>query len=165
MRKTLIVHPEDHMVVALTDLPAGSQIEVDGSQIQLANQVKAKHKFTRWPCRAGDYLKMYGLVVGQALRDLTAGERLDTTNLKHAVADIAAANQQKSWEAPEFERWREARFQGYARPDGRFGTRNFWIVVPLVFCQNRNVDVLREALWDQLGYGSPWHFRLAVMST
>ena len=39
MRKTLIVHPEDHMVVALTDLPAGSQIEVDGSQIQLANQV------------------------------------------------------------------------------------------------------------------------------
>ncbi|MCP4463229.1 MAG: altronate dehydratase [Planctomycetaceae bacterium] len=154
MRKTLIVHPEDHMVVALTDLPAGSQIEVDGSQIQLANQVKAKHKFTRWPCRAGDYLKMYGLVVGQALRDLTAGERLDTTNLKHAVADIAAANQQKSWEAPEFERWREARFQGYARPDGRFGTRNFWIVVPLVFCQNRNVDVLREALWDQLGYGS-----------
>ena len=39
MRKTLIVHPEDHMVVALTDLPAGSEVEVDGSQIQLANQL------------------------------------------------------------------------------------------------------------------------------
>ncbi|MDG2012700.1 MAG: UxaA family hydrolase, partial [Pirellulaceae bacterium] len=151
MRKTLIVHPQDHMVVALTDLPAGSRVQVDGSEIQLANEVKAKHKFTRWPCRAGDYLKMYGLVVGQAVRDMAAGERLETANFKHAVAEIAPASKRSAWHAPEFERWQETRFQGYARPDGQFGTRNFWIVVPLVFCQNRNVDVLREALWDQLG--------------
>ena len=34
------------------------------------------------------------------------------------------------------------------------GTRNYWLVLPLVFCENRNVDRLREALEEELGYGS-----------
>ena len=43
---------------------------------------------------------------------------------------------------------------GYHRADGQVGTRNYWIVLPLVFCENRNVDRMREALEEELGYGS-----------
>jgi altronate hydrolase len=39
------------------------------------------------------------------------------------------------------------------------GTRNHWIVVPLVFCQNRNVEVLKESLHQLLGYARPHRFR------
>jgi altronate hydrolase len=42
---------------------------------------------------------------------------------------------------------------GYHRADGQVGTRNYWIVLPLVFCENRNVDRMREALEEELGYG------------
>jgi len=34
------------------------------------------------------------------------------------------------------------------------GTRNYWLVLPLVFCENRNVERMREALEEELGYGS-----------
>ena len=43
---------------------------------------------------------------------------------------------------------------GYHRADGQVGTRNYWLVLPLVFCENRNVDRMREALEEELGYGS-----------
>ena len=43
---------------------------------------------------------------------------------------------------------------GYHRADGQVGTRNYWLVLPLVFCENRNVDRMREALEEELGYGN-----------
>jgi altronate hydrolase len=47
----------------------------------------------------------------------------------------------------------ERTFMGYHRADGQVGTRNYWIVAPLVFCENRNVEQMREALEEELGYG------------
>src|SRR5262249_9124138 len=38
------------------------------------------------------------------------------------------------------------------RADGSVGTANYWIVIPLVFCENKNVDVLQEAFLKALGY-------------
>ena len=37
--------------------------------------------------------------------------------------------------------------------DGKVGTANYWLVIPMVFCENRNLEVLREALVNELGYG------------
>src|SRR5690606_26699473 len=44
-------------------------------------------------------------------------------------------------------------FMGFHREDGKVGTANYWLVIPLVFCENRNIEVLREALVNELGYG------------
>lgn len=159
MQNTLLVHPDDHMVVALTDLPAGVTVQVAGETIHLTSPVAAKHKFTRWPCQAGDFLKMYGLIVGQAVHDLAEGEVLNQSNLKHAVSPLGETAYSTGWQAPETADWREVTFQGFVRSNGKVGTRNYWIVVPLVFCQNRNVDVLRQALLDQLGYGKKNRFQ------
>ena len=43
-------------------------------------------------------------------------------------------------------------FMGYHRHDGRVGTANYWLFIPTVFCENRNLDVIREVLQDELGY-------------
>ncbi|MGB5205686.1 MAG: UxaA family hydrolase, partial [Eudoraea sp.] len=32
------------------------------------------------------------------------------------------------------------------------GTANYWLIIPMVFCENRNVDVLEAALSEALGY-------------
>jgi altronate hydrolase len=42
---------------------------------------------------------------------------------------------------------------GYHRSDGRVGTANYWLFIPTVFCENRNLDVIREAMQNELGYG------------
>ena len=99
MQNTLLVHPDDHMVVALTDLPAGAIVQVAGESIRLTSRVPAKHKFTRRPCQAGDFLKMYGLIVGQAVQPMGAGEALSTSNLKHAVSPLTESSPSRLWQA------------------------------------------------------------------
>ena len=157
--RTLLVHPADDMVVALCDLPAGQTVEIDGQPCRLPSKVPAKHKFARHALSDGQLLKMYGSVVGRASRDLSAGDLLSTANVQHAVSEIRAAMTPAAWVFPDVGAWSHQSFQGFHRADGKVGTRNFWVVVPLVFCQNRNVDVLRESLLDQLGYARPHRFR------
>jgi altronate hydrolase len=41
---------------------------------------------------------------------------------------------------------------GYHRNDGSVGTANYWLFIPTVFCENRNLDVIKEALYNELGY-------------
>ena len=54
------------------------------------------------------------------------------------------------------------RFLGYRRADGQVGTRNYWLVVPLVFCENKNIQVLKRALEEELGFAAPQPYRRQV---
>ncbi|RYY90834.1 MAG: altronate dehydratase, partial [Chitinophagaceae bacterium] len=56
------------------------------------------------------------------------------------------------WSAPDVSKFAGRTFNGYHRPDGRVGTANYWLFIPTVFCENRNLDVIREALHNELGY-------------
>ncbi|MCB1066156.1 MAG: UxaA family hydrolase, partial [Verrucomicrobiae bacterium] len=56
------------------------------------------------------------------------------------------------WEAPDVSAWQGRTFDGFHRSDGAVGTANQWLVVPLVFCENRNLIMMREALERALGY-------------
>ncbi len=158
MSKVLLVHPDDDMVVALEDHPSGVTVSFNAESVTLRGPVEAKHKFARRPAKKGELLKMYGIVVAEALHDIACGDPLTTGNLKHATGEVTTG-QTQSWPAPDVSRWAETKFNGFHRPDGRVGTRNHWIVVPLVFCQNRNVDVLRESLLNQLGYARKHRFK------
>lgn len=44
---------------------------------------------------------------------------------------------------------------GFHRADGQVGTANYWLVIPLVFCENRNVNVIRQAFEEGLGFSKP----------
>jgi altronate hydrolase len=50
-------------------------------------------------------------------------------------------------------------FKGYYRSDGRVGTANYWLFIPTVFCENRNLDVIKEALHNELGYAVTEKFK------
>ena len=43
---------------------------------------------------------------------------------------------------------------GYHRNDGQVGTANYWLVIPLVFCENRNVETMKQALVEELGFSA-----------
>ena len=159
MSKVLLVHPDDDMVVALTDHAPGQSVTVGDLVIQLRGPVEAKHKFARRAAKRGEQLKMYGIVVAEAMRDIEIGEPLTTSNVKHATSEVTSVSHRDAWQPPDVSRWRGQTFSGFHRPDGRVGTRNHWIVVPLVFCQNRNVEVLKESLHDLMGYARPHRFR------
>jgi altronate hydrolase len=54
--------------------------------------------------------------------------------------------------SPDVSKWTDKTFMGFHRADGSVGTANYWLVIPLVFCENRNVDVMKQAFVEKLGY-------------
>lgn len=159
-QKILQIHPLDNAIVALTDLAAGETVQLNGHAWTLAADIPAKHKFAAADLNPGDEVRMYGVLVGKAQSPVQAGGLLSTANLKHATTGFNPQEDSRtSWTAPDISTWRERAFQGYHRPDGSVGTANYWLVIPLVFCENRNVDVLREALVYDLGYDKKSGYR------
>ncbi|SFW22518.1 UxaA family hydrolase [Chitinophaga sancti] len=155
-RSILKVHPHDNVVVALTDLKKGETVQDNGQSYTLYDDVPAKHKFTETALKAGEPITMYGVLVGKAKQDLPAGARIGTDNVQHAASGFQLAPQRKTaWHQPDIAHWKDRTFLGYHRADGTVGTGNYWLVIPMVFCENRNVEVLKEALTDALGYGRP----------
>jgi len=65
---------------------------------------------------------------------------ITTSNIRHRAADYTAARQPVTHPLPDPTPWMGRTFMGYHRADGQVGTRNYWIVLPLVFCENRNVE-------------------------
>lgn len=150
--KYLQIHPNDNIMVALQDLSKGSTIQANGQSFLLHEPVAAKHKFSVEALEAGDSIYMYGVLVGKANHFIPQGSALTVKNVLHATEDYTLGKRRAAWVAPDVSKWKEKTFMGYHRPDGSVGTANYWIVIPLVFCENRNVEVLREALVEKLGY-------------
>ncbi|MDB5119293.1 MAG: altronate dehydratase [Sphingobacteriales bacterium] len=148
----LQIHPQDNVLVALQDLEATTFIEFQGETFNLVNAVKAKHKFALQYLPKGANILMYGVLVGKAAVDILQGDVLTTENIVHATSSFELSNRKTEWTQPDVSSFKDRTFLGYHRSDGSVGTANYWIVIPLVFCENRNVDVLKEALVDKLGY-------------
>ncbi len=154
--RVLKVHPSDDVIVALTDLKKGEEIEFGGSTYVMQEDIAAKHKFVTKDISIGEPLKMYGVLIGKAKQPISKGARISTENLKHAAEGYQLSDVRKtSWHIPDVSRWSDKTFMGYHRSNGEVGTANYWLIVPMVFCENRNVEVLKEALLDELGYGRP----------
>lgn len=151
----LLIAPGDDLLVALRDLPAGLAGESAGLRWQLRQDIPVKHKFALRALAAGAPVRMYGLQIGVARRDIAAGEWISTENLAHATAPVQLRAAQQPWRPPDVSRWQDRHFLGYHRSGGRVGTANYWLVLPLVFCENRNLEVLRRAFHETLGYALP----------
>lgn len=148
---TLRVHAADNVRVALKDLSAGTLIIDNDQHITLTEAIRHKHKFTLAPFEPGDTLIMYGVTVGRATRPIAQGAAITTDNIEHSTASTTPQAKRGNWQAPDVAHFQGATFDGYHRPDGQVGTANVWLVVPLVFCENRNIEVLRQCVADALG--------------
>src|SRR6202030_562848 len=161
-RRVLRLDPRDNALVALSDLRKGETVSFAGSEYQLLSDVSAKHKFVTEDLPAGGEVKMYGVLVGRTAEALRRGELLSTRNLRHAAAAFHNRDSAPQWSPPDVSRWRAKTFPGYERVDGQVGTRNYWIVLPLVFCENRNLAVLKQAFEEELGFAAPQIYRRQV---
>ncbi|MEO0472174.1 MAG: altronate dehydratase family protein, partial [Bacteroidota bacterium] len=150
--------PEDNIVVAIVDLMAGSLLHVGKKEVTLRENVKAKHKFALHDMAMGEPVYMYGVLIGRTTQDIKAGECINIDNVKHAAASFSGKSKNYHWTAPDISRFQDRSFWGYYRQDGQVGTANHWLVIPLVFCENRNVDMLEEALAESLGYQTQKEF-------
>lgn len=153
MQKILRIDSNDNLIVALKDLHAGESFSWDDDNITLVTDVKAKHKFATQDIPLDGIVSMYGTPVGKATRPIVKGEAITVDNIRHYAAPVTLEDVEPyHWQAPDVSEWSTRTFKGYVRDDGRVGTASYWLVFPLVFCENRNVSTLTNALNDALGY-------------
>lgn len=155
-KKVLKVNPKDNVIVALMDLPAGESVHFDGTDYMVLKDTKAKHKFAAVDFKEGDQIIMYGVIVGKANRFIGKGEVITTENVKHQSAKVEGKTGTLGWTPPDVEQWKDRTFMGYHREDGQVGTENIWLFFPLVFCENKNIETLKnifekELLHDKAG--------------
>src|SRR5437773_2353237 len=161
--RVLQLDPRDNVLVALTDLGKGERISFLKKDYVLSADVPAKHKFVTADVAAGGDLIMYGVLVGKATEALRPGDLRSTRNLRHAAAEFHETEKVgRAWTPPDVSAWRTKTFAGYHRADGQVGSRNYWIVLPLVFCENRNLAVLKQAFEEELGFAAPQVYRRQV---
>ena len=160
--RVLQLDSRDNVLVALTDLKRGESVEWAGRQHALKSDVPAKHKFATTDVVPGDSVVMYGVLVGQAVKPIAAGELVTLSNIRHQASGFHQQSERFHWSPPDVSRWSRKTFAGYQRSDGQVGTRNYWLVVPLVFCENKNIQVLKQAFEEELGFAAPQLYRRQV---
>lgn len=150
MQKLIKVHSTDNVAVALTNLTANESISFEGKDIQILENVKAKHKIALDTFETNDRIIMYGVLVGKATKPIAIGEVLTTENVKHQSEEVTKKTDTIEWVAPNVEKWKDKTFMGFHREDGQVGTANVWLFFPLVFCENRNIELLKEVFEKEL---------------
>ena len=153
--KAMQLDPRDNVIVALATLEAGAEAHyAAGASCPVAQTIPAKQKMALTAFNPGDLIVMYGMVVAEVMQPIPRGGLITTSNIRHRAGAYTTTRQPAAAPVPDPSPWKSRSFLGYHRADGQVGTRNYWIVVPLVFCENRNVEQMREALEEELGYGS-----------
>jgi len=155
--RILQIDPRDNAAIALTTLAADEIERMAGKdKILLRDEIPARHKFALRDLQPGDEVILYGAVVGEAVTLIPRGALLTTENIRHRAAEYGLPRHPVHCALPDPAPWKDRTFLGYHRADWQVGTRNYWLVLPLVFCENRNIERMREALEEELGYG-PLH--------
>ena len=160
--KVLQLNAKDNVLVALSDLRQGEEIAFGERTYRLKTDVPAKHKFVTEEIGRDGAVVMYGVLIGKAMEPIAAGERVTTRNTHHEAAAFHEKTEEYRWQAPDVAKWRDRMFLGFHREDGQVATRNYWLVAPLVFCENRNILALKQAFEEELGFAGPPVYRQQV---
>lgn len=163
MKKNYIkIHSKDNVIVALNDLAKGEKITTNNDEIELLQPVKAKHKFLITSLKKGEAVIMYGITVRVPNQDLYSGQLLTTQNIQHKTDKIIKRQENLNWQKPDISKFESKTFNGFHRACGQVGTANYWIVLPLVFCENANVEKMKDAFLEELGFENKNKYRKVV---
>ncbi|AUS04348.1 UxaA family hydrolase [Pseudotamlana carrageenivorans] len=149
-KKIIKVNKPDNVAVALVNLKAGEVVSFEGEDIKVLSDTKSKHKIALQKFESGDRIIMYSVLVGTANGIIEKGDVLTVDNVKHQSEKVFGKTESFSWTAPNVDKWKDKTFMGYHRPDGQVGTENVWLFFPLVFCENRNIEILKDIFEREL---------------
>ena len=142
----------DNVAIALTEIQKGETLIVSDMNIKAAEDVPVKHKLALKSFHIGDIIYMYGVPVGEVVKPIPLGGLLSVMNVKHLAASYSYSDSEYKNIPPDVSGIETLTFDGYYREDGQVGTANHWLFIPMVFCQNRNLQVLKDAFETELGF-------------
>ncbi len=128
----LQLSPDDNVAIAARRLAAGSEIRLEGDRLRLLQEIRPGHKMARRDIRKGEAILKYGQVIGHASEEIPAGSWIHVHNCAAHRFERSYAISSEVPPPPHREETRT--FEGYLRPNGKAGTRNYVAVVSTVNC-------------------------------
>src|SRR6185436_17536840 len=130
----VLLHGNDDVAVLKRPVKAGDELCNGSLRLRVAQNIGPGHKIALKEIPGGAPVKKYSQIIGFAQGRIAPGEHVHTHNLvmKDFGRDyeFCADSRSVALYAPEQMR----SFQGYARPGGRVGTRNYIAVISSVNC-------------------------------
>lgn len=131
MKDAVLLCPKDSVAVAVRDLSPNDNIQVLGKTVRILEPIRAGHKIAVADIPQNQMVIKYGSAIGRALSTIVPGQHVHTHNLiddhqiSHAIDRTFPPEP-----PPKLDRY----FDGFVRPDGRVGTRNYVLLVSTVNC-------------------------------
>jgi hypothetical protein len=82
MVDTILLSPNDNIVVLARSAASGDSVLVDGRYHTLPHTVGLGHKLARSEIEAGEKILKYGVPIGSATRTISPGEHVHLHNMK-----------------------------------------------------------------------------------
>jgi len=130
--QTVRLNSADNVIVARTDFPAG--FVLGDESVTTVGAVPAGHKIATQAIASGDAIRKYDQIIGFASADIAVGDHVHTHNCNFADFERDYAFGQDVRDSGLLPVADRATFQGFVRPDGRVGTRNYLAIVSTVNC-------------------------------
>ena len=123
--------PLDNVAVATIPLLAGQRVVFGDLTLVTRAAIPAGHKFATLAIDAGESVVKYGFPIGAATHRVEPGDHLHDHNLKdrHVISDDLSIIAPPPSPPPM-----ERSFQGFHRPNGSVGTRNYVGIISTVNC-------------------------------
>jgi altronate hydrolase len=150
----ILLREGDDVAVARRRIGVGTALVLpDGSVVTLRSDIPAGHKIALRSLREDEPIHKYGQIIGYASAPIAAGDWVHTRNLGFGSGEgagdsglalsyeFSTAIPQVNYAPPGEQRT----FNGYFRPDGRVGTRNYVALVSSVNCSAHTVRAIADA--------------------
>ena len=143
--KYLKINSADNVAVAITALPAGEKLIVDGKEIILNEDIPAGHKFALKDFAEGENVIKYGYPIGHARTARKQGDWMNENNIRTNLAGLLEYTYNPTEVKLDIPH-KDLTFKGYRRKNGDVGVRNEIWIIPTVGCVNGIVNQLAEGL-------------------
>jgi altronate hydrolase len=142
------LNPADNVAVARVTLAPGSRLRTAGVEIDLRDSVPAGHKVALRDIPTGEIVRRYGQVIGRAKGPIRAGDHVHTHNV--SFEEVHFEYEYPSGDVPLPAPAKTVpTFLGYAREDGRAGTRNYIAVVAASNCAAHTAELIAQSFDDE----------------
>lgn len=129
------INPADNVVVAVEDIPAGTELKVGNETITVKQDIPAGHKIALQDLQVDDNIIKYGFPIGHAIKTIQVGDWVNEKSIKTNLEGL----QEYSYNPqpiPATELAESLTFKGYRRKNDDVGIRNEVWIVPTVGCIN-----------------------------
>ena len=151
MSKSYIqIHPNDNVVVALTALPRGTQIEVGTSTVICKEDIPEGHKIAIKNLQPEEQIIKYGFAIGKATHSIAKGSWVNEKDVQTNLSGLETYIYHPVRYSNPYS-FENRSFKGYRRKNGKVGIRNEIWIIPTVGCVNSVVQRLAEEMKEETG--------------